>query len=189
MIKIVLLVVCTGSFIVASQADEAVVAAVVEARQQYPDSPFFHSVAYPFGYGWGIAAFVLAVFKAVFVFSAYVIWASFEAGFGRERSIDGDGRANEYQWIDAIVQLAAPDATDECRREVICEAEAYVSGNPLLRILSQFGGGTGNECRMATFSGVCRSITIQDVIVRQIRPFFNYQSNVNWGTSILNKLL
>ncbi|XP_062710208.1 uncharacterized protein LOC109423266 isoform X3 [Aedes albopictus] len=153
MIKIVLLVVCTGSFIVASQADEAVVAAVVEARQQYPDSPFFHS------------------------------------GFGRERSIDGDGRANEYQWIDAIVQLAAPDATDECRREVICEAEAYVSGNPLLRILSQFGGGTGNECRMATFSGVCRSITIQDVIVRQIRPFFNYQSNVNWGTSILNKLL
>ncbi|XP_062710207.1 uncharacterized protein LOC109423266 isoform X2 [Aedes albopictus] len=154
MIKIVLLVVCTGSFIVASQADEAVVAAVVEARQQYPDSPFFHS-----------------------------------AGFGRERSIDGDGRANEYQWIDAIVQLAAPDATDECRREVICEAEAYVSGNPLLRILSQFGGGTGNECRMATFSGVCRSITIQDVIVRQIRPFFNYQSNVNWGTSILNKLL
>lgn len=143
-------------------------------------------VAYPFGYGWGIAAYVLAVFKAVFLFSMFVIWTHSEAGFGRQRS--NDARANDYQWIDSIVQMVAPDTTDECRREVICEAEAYVAGDPLLRILSQFGGGNGSECRMATFSGVCRSITIQDVILRHIRPFFNYQSNVNWGSLILNKL-
>ncbi|XP_021700937.1 uncharacterized protein LOC110676626 isoform X2 [Aedes aegypti] len=151
MIKIVLFVVWSSLVVVACHAEETKASSIAEARQSYPDSPYFHS-----------------------------------AGFGRQRS--NDARANDYQWIDSIVQMVAPDTTDECRREVICEAEAYVAGDPLLRILSQFGGGNGSECRMATFSGVCRSITIQDVILRHIRPFFNYQSNVNWGSLILNKL-
>ncbi|XP_021700938.1 uncharacterized protein LOC110676626 isoform X3 [Aedes aegypti] len=150
MIKIVLFVVWSSLVVVACHAEETKASSIAEARQSYPDSPYFHS------------------------------------GFGRQRS--NDARANDYQWIDSIVQMVAPDTTDECRREVICEAEAYVAGDPLLRILSQFGGGNGSECRMATFSGVCRSITIQDVILRHIRPFFNYQSNVNWGSLILNKL-
>ncbi|XP_062540809.1 uncharacterized protein LOC134208878 [Armigeres subalbatus] len=181
----ILFFVMLGSLFAVSRADETIIQENSEARQSYPDNPYFHSVAYPFGYGWGIAAYVFIVFKAVFLFTSFVVWAYSEAGFTKR----DHGRASEYQWIDSIVQLVAPRTSEDCRREVICEAEAYVAGNPILRLMSQFGGGMGGECKMATFSGECSAITIQDVIFSQLRPMLRRPSNVNWGSSLLNKFL
>ncbi|XP_065086308.1 uncharacterized protein LOC135708239 [Ochlerotatus camptorhynchus] len=154
---------------------------ILEARQlAYP--PYFHSVAYPFGYGWAIAAYVLAVFKAVFVFSMFVIGTFYESGFTRQR----DARENDHHenlWMDLIGHFATANATADCWREVQCEAEAYMVSNTLLRILSGFGKGIESDCKRATSRGGCKAITFKDVILG------NFKSMYAKGASLLNTFL
>uniref|UniRef100_A0A182ILD7 Uncharacterized protein n=1 Tax=Anopheles atroparvus TaxID=41427 RepID=A0A182ILD7_ANOAO len=47
---------------------------VVSARQRGP----FNSAVYPFGWGWGIAAFVIAIVKGAFWLGIIMIWAFFK---------------------------------------------------------------------------------------------------------------
>ncbi|XP_053674404.1 uncharacterized protein LOC128724707 [Anopheles nili] len=47
---------------------------VETARQRGP----FHSAIYPFGWGWGIAAFVIAIVKGAFWLGIIMIWAFFK---------------------------------------------------------------------------------------------------------------
>ncbi|XP_050072941.1 uncharacterized protein LOC126561035 [Anopheles maculipalpis] len=47
---------------------------VASGRQRGP----FHSAVYPFGWGWGIAAFVIAIVKGAFWLGIIMIWAFFK---------------------------------------------------------------------------------------------------------------
>lgn len=125
---------------------------------------------------------MLAVFKAVFVFSVIVIGTFYEAGFTRHSA----ARENDHpkdQWVDLIGHLTTPNVSNDCWREVRCEAEAYMVSNPLLRILSGLGEGKESDCKRATSRGDCKAITFDDVIIG------NFKSMYAKGATLVNKYL